>query len=285
VSSDFPPHVLRDYALLADGERGALVGPQGNLAWMCAPRWDSDAVFSSLIGGRGSYAITPVDRHFVWGGYCEDGSLIWHSRWITTSGVIECREALAFPGDPDRAVILRRVMAIDGVATLRVVLDPRAQFVRVGISVSRQGAAWAARSGPLYLRWCAGRGVRGSQDGSLTLRLRLDPGTYHDLVLDISDQPLAEAPILPQELWDATEGAWARAVPDLADTVAPRDARHAYSVLRGLTSAGGGMVAAATMSLPERAEADRNYDYRYAWIRDQCYAGEAVGVARPHPLA
>ena len=44
------------------------------------------------------------------------------------------------------------------------------------------------------------------------------------------------------------------------------------------------MVAAATMSLPERAEAGRNYDYRYAWIRDQCYAGQAVAAAGPHPL-
>ncbi len=65
------PHVLREYALIADGERGALIGPQGDIAWMCAPRWDSDAVFSTLLGGQGSYAITPAGR-FVWGGYYED---------------------------------------------------------------------------------------------------------------------------------------------------------------------------------------------------------------------
>ena len=43
--------MLSEYALLADGERGVLVGPRGNFVWMCAPRWDSDAVFSALIGG------------------------------------------------------------------------------------------------------------------------------------------------------------------------------------------------------------------------------------------
>jgi hypothetical protein len=252
---------------------------------MCAPRWDSDAVFSSLIGGSGTYGITPADGRFVWGGYYEDGSLIWHSRWITTTGVIECREALAFPGDPHIAVILRRVMALDGIAILRVVLDPRAGFGREATTgVSRQGAAWVARSGPLHLRWCAGPGARRSRDGSLTLDLRLEPDTYHDLVLEVSDRQLAAAAVIPEVAWAATEAAWARAVPDLVDTMAPRDARHAYSVLRGLTSAGGGMVAAATMSLPERAEAGRNYDYRYAWIRDQCYAGEAVGALKPHPL-
>ena len=51
TSCRFPPHTLREYALLADGERGALVGPRGDVAWMCAPSWDDDAVFSSLIGG------------------------------------------------------------------------------------------------------------------------------------------------------------------------------------------------------------------------------------------
>ena len=67
---DFPPQVLSEYALLADGERGAVLGPRGEIVWMCVPRWDSDAVFSSLIGGRGGYAITPVEP-FVWGGYYE----------------------------------------------------------------------------------------------------------------------------------------------------------------------------------------------------------------------
>ncbi len=89
IESLFPPHVLREYALLADGERGAIVGPRGDVVWMCAPQWHGDAVFSTLIGGSGCYAITPADPRFVWGGYYEDGSLIWRSRWVTTRGIIE----------------------------------------------------------------------------------------------------------------------------------------------------------------------------------------------------
>ena len=105
----FGPQVLREYALVADGERGGLIGPHGDLVWMCAPRWDSDAVFSALIGGGGAYAVTPADPWHVWGGYYEPDSLIWRSRWVTSGTVIECREALAFPGDPDRIVLLRQV--------------------------------------------------------------------------------------------------------------------------------------------------------------------------------
>ena len=53
------PHVLREYALLADGERGVLLSPRGDYTWMCFPRWDSDACFATLIGGQGTYAVTP----------------------------------------------------------------------------------------------------------------------------------------------------------------------------------------------------------------------------------
>ncbi len=114
--------------------------------------------------------------------------------------------------------------------------------------------------------------------------LTLEEGEHHDFVLVLaaggSDR---EAPD-PEWAWQGVEAEWHERVPELEDTVAPRDARHAYAVLAGLTSAGGGMVAAATTSLPERARGGRNYDYRYVWIRDQCYAGQAVAKAGPYPL-
>ncbi len=56
------------------------IGPKGGIVWMCFPGWDGDALFASLIGGQGVYAVTPVGR-FVWGGYYEHPGLIWRSRW------------------------------------------------------------------------------------------------------------------------------------------------------------------------------------------------------------
>ncbi len=70
----------------------------------------------------------------------------------------------------------------------------------------------------------------------------------------------------------------------LRPSLATKDSRHSCAVLAGLTSSTGGMVAAATTSLPERSKAGRNYDYRYVWIRDQCYAGQAVAADGPHRL-
>ena len=81
--------------------------------------------------------------------------------------------------------------------------------------------------------------------------------------------------------WPGRRG---RRDPDCADLIAASDARQAYAVLTGLTSSTGAMAAAATTSVPERLESVRNYDYRYAWIRDQCYTGLAVAAHGPHPL-
>jgi alpha,alpha-trehalase len=281
----FPPHALRDYALLADGERGAIIGPRGEIAWLCAPAWHSGSVFSSLIGGRSVYAICPTDR-FVWGGFYEPRSLVWRSRWVTDTGSItECREALAFPGDRRRLTLLRRVVAESGPASVHVLLEPRAEYDQLPLCdlQSQANRSWTGRIGTLYLRWsgavAGARPVDSSSSIRLELDLRIAAGQTRDLVLEISDQPLIDAPPGADEAWRATEDCWRQVVPEFRDLTAGRDARQAYAVMRGLTSSADGMVAAATTSLPERAEAGRNYDYRYAWIRDQCYAGSAVAAA------
>ena len=281
----FPPQVLRQYALLADGERGALVGPHGDIAWMCAPHWDDEAVFSTLIGGGGGYAVTPQNHRHVWGGYYEPGSLIWRSRWITDDGLVECREALAFPGHTDRVVLLRRIVAKRGTARVQVTVDVRAGFGHhlMGHLSSLDGV-WTGRSGPLRWRWSGAQHARrvsraGERGQPLHAVLVVPEGEHHDLVLEIGGEgQLPDVLPDPDVAWEATAAAWARSVPNLERGLAPRDARHSYAVLRGLTSADGGMVAAASMSLPERAAAGRNYDYRYAWIRDQSYAGIAAAA-------
>lgn len=282
------PHALREYALLADGERGILVGPRGDFAWMCFPRWDGDAVFSSLIGGRGAYAVTPAERS-VWGGYYDEGTLIWNGRWVTESAIVESREALALPAEPDRAVILRRIAVLQGEVQVRVVLNLRAGFGSEPVSDLARGdtGAWTGRVGDRCWCWTGGGEAEVERDddggGALALTLTMMRGARHDLALVVDATGAPEPPNV-ERAWKATEVAWSEIVPPLEDTVGTRDARHAYAVLSGLTSQTGGMVAAATTSLPERAGKGGSYDYRYAWIRDQCYAGQAVAQAGPHPL-
>ena len=279
-----PPHALRDYALLADGERGVLVGPRGDFAWMCFPRWHSDACFATLIGGRGTFVVSPQGR-YVWGGYYELG-LIWRSRWTTEDGTVECREALALPGERERAVILRRITAIEGPARLDVVLDPRAGFgmeAPKGLKRDDSGV-WHAVAGKTYIHLTGLAEARAEPDGhrshALHAELVLEPGESRDLILVLDLDEDGDASVDSDRAWEGTEAGWRERSPDMLDSLsAARDARHSYSVLAGLTSADGGMVAAATMAMPERARQGRSYDYRYAWIRDQCLAGEAFARA------
>ena len=282
------PFGLRDYAVLADGERGILVGPRGEFVWMCFPGWADEGIFSTLIGGIGSYAITPLDR-FVWGGHYEEGTLIWRSRWVTESNaIVECREALALPSSPGRAVVLRRVRAVRDGARVVVQLNPRGGFGQTPLRQLAQddNGTWRGLIGKFTFCWSGGSAAVPVTDGHrgkiLRLELELDEGDQHDFVLELDRGK--RAPVDADAAWSATEQAWKERIPSMDETIAPRDARHAYAVLSGLTSSGGGMVAAATTSLPERAREGRNYDYRYAWIRDQTYAGQAVASIGAYPL-
>ena len=135
---EVPPHPLRDYALLADGERGAILGPQGEIVWMCAPRWHSDAVFASLIGGAGSYGVTPAGR-YVWGGYYEQGTLIWRGEgrtWPARQPVAAGRRSgRARPRRPRR---LRRAVARPQPAAVAVSARGSGQRHRGRIGTARR---------------------------------------------------------------------------------------------------------------------------------------------------
>src|SRR6185312_5164277 len=156
------------------------------------------------------------------------------------------------------------------------------------LGVDEEGDCWRATLGDAHMRWSGAAGAQAVADGhggkALRCQLELAPGEHHDfiLALELGGQPALDSSC--DRLWESTERAWHARIPSFEDTIAPRDARHAYAVLDGLTTGRGGMVAAATTSLPERAERGRNYDYRYVWIRDQAYAGEAVAAAGPYPL-
>jgi GH15 family glucan-1,4-alpha-glucosidase len=266
---------LHDYAFIADGERGALVGPQGDIDWMCFPRWHSPAVFAGLVGGAGRFTVRP-HQPCVSGGAYEDDSLIWKSRWLNGDGVVECRQALALPSSPDRVTMLRRICATRGDHRIQVTLEPAHDYGRVLAGRwSGRGAVrrWSAHGGDFVWRISSVAGAR-VKHGALELTLDLREGDTHDLVLELGDD--LDAAVSADELWDSTVTTWRRALDAVPSA---REIRHSFAILRGMTSSSGGTVAAATTSLPERAD-HGSYDYRYVWIRDLCYMGSATAVAR-----
>ena len=232
---------------------------------------------------RSQYSLTPRGR-FVWGGYYEPGSLIWRSRWITEDGIVECREALALPTSRQRATILRQVHVLDGRRPARALAQPgrRLRPPRDGgagprrrrqLAGSARARSGCAGSAPRRPRW-RGRGATASC-GSTSRCAPASTATS----CSSSSAARATGRSTRTELWRTTEESWRRRAPRLKASAAPRDAAQTCAVLSGLSGEQGGMVAAATCSLPERAEEGRNYDYRYVWIRDQSYAGQAGAAA------
>ena len=276
------PKVLRDYAFVADGQRGALIDSDGRLAWMCFPGWADPAVLAGLLGPRGEYQVVPATRA-VPGGRYEDGTLIWHSRWVTDDGIHRLPRRLGLPGEEDRAVILRRVSAVDSTGPVIVRLNLAGDYGRRPFGQwRRHDGRWVAGDGVITARWsgapeasiergvdrglrhwCCARPCRPARAGtwsSRSCRDRARPSGRSWTPMTVGPAPRRRG------------GKRCHPAPTPRATV---DVRQSFAVLRGMTGPDGGTVAAATTSLPERSEAERNYDYRYCWVRDICYIGHA----------
>lgn len=283
--ADVVTHPLRDYAFSGDGERGMMIGPDGAIVWMCAPRWDSDAVFSALLGGPGHFTVRPVATPRISGGSYEPGTLIWRHVWTVGEGTFECLDALAYPGEDHRAVILRRLVSPNGANRVDVSLAPRAGFgSEPATHATLRDGVWRWSTGGVQVRVTGLENATFTADGGLQGSVDLVAGAEHDIVAEFSTRPEENQPLDADALWRRTREAWLDAVPDVHGTAADDDVAHFYAVATGLTSSHGGMVAAATTGLPEHLHGSRNYDYRYAWIRDQCFAGQADAAYGGHRL-
>jgi alpha,alpha-trehalase len=206
--------------------------------------------------------------------------LIWHSRWATHHAILESRDALAYPSSPERAVLLRRVAALEGGGEVVIEFAPASDYGRHPLkSWRRAGDVFVARDGALTVRFVVPESVevlRASGANGLAFRLEVAPGECFDFVAEFSSgTTTTESRLDPEELWRMTEATWRGSVPACTEMTAAPDVRRSLAVLRGMTGGHGGTVAAATTSLPERDDADRDYDYRFCWIRDTCYVGQA----------
>ena len=189
---------------------------------------------------------------------------------------------------PTRAFLLRRLRAVNVDGGLDIVLDPRADYGRRSVGTwHRRNGCWEVRGSGMVVRWWGGEQAEAhsvDRHHRLEMRLGLEAGSHFDLVLELisskgrKDAAVVGEPPDPDALWDSTEEAWRLAIPTCEGMVGARDVRSSYALLRGMTGPEGGTVAAATTSLPERAEGNRNYDYRYVWVRDSCYVGRAGSV-------
>jgi GH15 family glucan-1,4-alpha-glucosidase len=296
-SSPFPP--IADYAFLSNCHTGALVAPDGSVDWLCVPAFDSPSVFGNILDrGAGSFRLgpyginVPTQRTYV------PGTNVMTTTWHTPGGWLVVHDALTMaprqgpdlitphtrpPADADAEhVLLRVVECIEGWVEVELVCEPAFDYGREPASwslVDDEGhAADASGAGQTFrLGTDMSLGVEGS---AVRARHRLDKGERVYAALSWADG-LA----LPADVDDAAARieqtvqfwrAWlARArVPD-------HPLRHPVErsalTIKGLTyMPTGATVAALTTSLPETPGGERNWDYRYTWMRDTTYTLQAL---------
>jgi GH15 family glucan-1,4-alpha-glucosidase len=265
---------IEDYALVGDLQTAGLVGRSGSVDWLCLPRFDSGSCFAALLGGaeHGRWLMAPVDGDPAGERRYREDTLILESEWQTATGRVR---VIDFMPQRDRQPdIVRIVEGLEGHVDMRTELVIRFDYGSIVPWVRRiDSETLIAVGGPdaLALR----TPVLLEPDGMTHVaEFRVGKGDRVPFVLTwfpSSEQP-AVVVDAEQALAD-TEGEWRRWTRSCTYEGEYREAvRTSLRVLKALTYAPtGGIVAAPTTSLPERIGGVRNWDYRFAWLRDATY--------------
>jgi GH15 family glucan-1,4-alpha-glucosidase len=294
-ASPFPP--IGDYAFLSDCETTALIAPSGNVEWLCLPRMDSPSVFGSILDrDAGGFRLGPSDIMVPAARRYLPGTMVLETSWGSPNGWIIVRDVLLIgpwrhteersktqrrpPTDYDAShVLLRMVRCVNGEMQLSLDCEPVFDY-------GRQFGRWA------YTEEGYQQGVCRCDESDVELVLT------SDMNLGFEGQRAVARTLIKEGETRFAALSWNRAVP-------PRDTDDAYErlvwtahhwqhwlargtfpdhpwrsylersalTLKGLTYApSGAIVAAPTTSLPETPGGERNWDYRYSWIRDSTFA-------------
>jgi alpha,alpha-trehalase len=289
-AGDFRP--IADYGLLADCTSAALVDRAGSIDWLCLPHYDSPAVFARLLDpAAGHWSITPTGAFEVERRYLP-GSLVIETTFTTDSGVVRLTDALAFrPGQRGHDLgrdapheLLRLVEGVEGEVELRYELAPRPEYGLVKPLFRMEELGGRTFGGPN--RIAVRVGVRAELDDATmgaTFRVAAGAELGFSLRWAAPDDP---APVAcpPEDVAARlrdTVRAWRSWEDDHDVYDGPRRelVKLSARVLKGLTyRPTGAIVAAPTAGLPETAGGERNWDYRYAWVRDASLTVEALHI-------
>jgi len=264
---------IEDYGLIGDCHTAALVGSDGSIDWLCFPRFDSSSMFGALLGDEhnGRWLVAPVEESIsVSREYLED-TFVLVTHWETASGRIDVTDFM--PHGDRRADVIRRITGVAGSVDLRQELRIRFDY-SAALPWMRQmpgagGNAVIAVAGPDAVV------IRGPQlvadDHMHISEFTVAAGETVDIVLtwypshrDAPDEIDVDTRLAETTSWWRD---WASS--GTAPKRYEKEVQRSLLVLRALTHEDtGGIVAAATTSLPEKFGGVRNWDYRYVWLRD-----------------
>lgn len=263
---------IEDYGLIGDMQTAALVSVGGSIDWLCFPRFDSAACFAALLGdeNNGHWTIAPVSGADATRRRYRGDTLILEHEWDTPEGSVRLIDFMP-PRDevPD---VVRIVEGISGRVEMRSTLRIRFDYGHIIPWVTRHDGVLGAIAGPDAL-WIRSPVPTKGVDFSTVAEFSVSEGDRlaFSATWNPSHWPPPRTPDPFRALRD-TEKYWQKWVAgNLCDPSSPYHEAVVRSliVLKALTyRPTGGIVAAATTSLPEQLGGDRNWDYRYCWLRD-----------------
>ena len=295
--SPFPP--IADYAFLSNCHTGALVAPDGAVDWLCVPRFDSPSVFGMLLDRQaGAFRLGPFGINVPTARIYEPGTNILNTTWHTPTGWALVREALTMgptrgedevtphtrpPADEDgEHMLVRVVMCLEGTVELELICEPDFDY-------GRAPAEWSLLGDDRHTADASGAGV------TMRLRSSMPLGIEGELVrarhmLEEGEQAFcslswAEELASPEDIDDANGrlAATARywrgwlASARMPDHRFREPIQRSALAIKGLTyMPTGATVAALTTSLPETPGGERNWDYRFSWMRDSTFTLQAL---------
>jgi GH15 family glucan-1,4-alpha-glucosidase len=284
---------IASYGLLSDCNSAALVGRDGSIDWLCLPRFDSTAVFARILDpDAGHWSITPAgeftsERRYV------DGSLVLETTFTTDTGVIRLRDALSFAeGQRGHGLgldapheLLRSVEGVSGTVELVMELAPRPEYGLVHPLFRQTDDGGRTFGGPNQVIVKSGAPVA-VEDGTMRASFAVSEGESFGFSLRWSSPETRKAPeptapdTVAARIEDTIE-AWRSWEAEHSIYEGPHRelVRLSSRVLQGLTyRPTGAIVAAPTTSLPETVGGERNWDYRYSWIRDASLTLQALYI-------
>ena len=261
---------IEDYALIGDLQTAALVGRDGSIDWLCLPHFDSAACFAALLGdqGNGRWQLAPSGAATATHRSYRSGTLILDTLWEGAEGSVRVIDFMPIRGTaPD---VVRIVEGVTGRVEMRCDLTLRLDYGHILPWVRHTDGQLAAVAGPdaLWLRTPVP--LHGHDDAS-TATFTVSAGDRVPFVLTWQPSHLsAPEPVDPEQALQQASGFWTG-----WSSKAQLPGRWSEPVLRSLITLKalsfaptGGIVAAATTSLPEQLGGARNWDYRYCWLRD-----------------